>query len=78
MKKLTALSTVLALATLLLGVGLAKAGEHPAPVIIQPSDEPKPAIEPQPGEQDKPQLNEEQPQQEEPAPETPAAPAEQK
>ena len=84
MKKLTALSMALALATLLLGTSVAKADDRLALPILQLADEPGPPVEPQPGDENKPQVKEEQPQQEEqphqeePAPERPVAPAEQK
>ena len=82
MKRLTAFSTAIALMAMLIGVGSVGATEHPAPPLVQPTDEPSPPMEPPRGDEDKLQLKEEQPQppeqpqQEEPAPETPAAPAE--
>lgn len=77
MKKLTALSMALALTTLLLGGGLAKAYDQPTPPLIQLFQKQESPMEPQPGAQEEPQAQEEQPQQEQtpeqdqPAPEQP-------
>ena len=62
MKKVTAITAILAFATLLAGVALAKDYDQPTPSIIQPTDEKSSAPEGNPVMQDQPQTQEEQPQ----------------
>ena len=86
MKKLTALSTGLALAAvLLLKVGLAEVNGQPPYPVNPPTVEQRSPTEPQPWEQQQPQVEDEeeppqveeqQPPQEEPDPATPAEPEE--
>jgi len=62
MKKLIAISAILAFATLLAGVVLAKDYDQPTPSIIQATDEQSSAPEGNPVVQDQPQTQEEQAQ----------------
>jgi hypothetical protein len=62
MKKVTAIAAILAFATLLAGVVLAKDYDQPTPSIIQPTDEQSSAPEGNPVMQDQPQTQEEQAQ----------------
>ena len=66
MKKLTAFAAILAFATLLVGVVLAKDYDQPTPSIIQPTDEQSSAPEGNPVMQDQPKTQEEQPQMDQP------------
>jgi hypothetical protein len=62
MKKVIAIAAILAFATLLAGVVLAKDYEQPIPSIIQGTDEQSSAPEGNPVVQDQPQTQEEQAQ----------------
>ena len=66
MKKLTAFAAILAFATLLVGVVLAKDYDQPTPSIIEPTDEQSSAPEGNPVVQDQPNTQEEQPQMDQP------------
>ena len=66
MKKLIAISAILAVATLLAGVVSAKDYDQPTPSIIQPTDEQPSAPEGNPVMQDQPKTQEEQPQMDQP------------
>jgi len=66
MKKLTAIAAILAFATLLVGVVLAKDYDQPTPSIIEPTDEQSSAPEGNPVVQDQPNTQEEQPQMDQP------------
>jgi len=66
MKKVTAIAAILAFATLLAGVVLAKDHDQPTPSIIQPTDEQSSAPDGNPVMQDQPKTQEEQPQMDQP------------
>jgi len=66
MKKATAIAAILAFATLLAGVVLAKDHDQPTPSIIQPTDEQSSAPDGNPVMQDQPTTQEEQPQMDQP------------
>jgi len=66
MKKLIAISAILAFATLLAGVVSAKDYDQPTPSIIQPTDEQSSAPEGNPVMEDQPKTQEEQAQMDQP------------